>query len=578
MSGLPGLRGLAVLALLALSACGSGDEQAAQDRAPALTLALTQYPSTFHPAIDSMAAKAFILGFTRRPIVAYDPDWRIVCLLCTELPAPENGRVEVVTGNDGIARTHATYTLPEAARWGDGTPITTRDVLFSLEVGRHPATGFSNQQLYAREIEDIVAIDEKSFTVIWAEEVCDYDGLGDFSILPAHIEGPIFEAAPERYRERTAYDTDPTNPGLWFGPWRVREVAADAYVVLEANPNWWGADPPQLDPVTIRIVPNTTALEANLLSGEIDALTADGGLDLDQALAFAATHGDQFQMLYSDGLAYEHIDLDLDQPQLADVRVRRALLHAIDREAISRELFGGRQPVAHGSVHPRDPAHNPDLPTYAYDPDRAAALLDAAGWTLGPDGVRRNAEGAALRIPFGTTAANRTRELVQQIIKEQLDTVGVEAEIRNYPARVFFAEITGKRRYDGMAMYTWISAPQNPPRTTLHSEFIPTEENGWSGQNYPGYRSAEMDRLLDGLKTTCEAEPRQALWDRLQVLYAEDLPALPLYFRTSTWVLPPWLEGLRPTGHMYPSSLWATDWRDSRVAGTEMGAGGGSGD
>jgi peptide/nickel transport system substrate-binding protein len=112
-----------------------------------------------------------------------------------------------------------------------------------------------------------------------------------------------------------------------------------------------------------------------------------------------------------------------------------------------------------------------------------------------------------------------------------------------------------------MAMFAWISAPESVPRTTLHSEHIPTADNNWSGQNYTGYQNPEMDRLIEELEVELDLAKRKALWRDLQVLYAEDLPALPLYFRANSFILPQWLEGVTPTGHQFPSTLWVEEWR-----------------
>ncbi len=109
-----------------------------------------------------------------------------------------------------------------------------------------------------------------------------------------------------------------------------------------------------------------------------------------------------------------------------------------------------------------------------------------------------------------TTAGNRTRELVQQVLQSQWRRLGIDVRIRNEPARVFFGETTSKRRFSGMAMFAWISAPENVPRTTLHSEEIPSEANGWAGQNYTGFRNAEMDQLLDRLERELDRDQRRA--------------------------------------------------------------------
>src|SRR5690606_27349718 len=262
----------------------------------------------------------------------------------------------------------------------------------------------------------------------------------------------------------------------------------------------------------------------NLLSGSIDMIAGELGLTIDQALAFEKRHGDRFQIVYEPGLTYEHIDLNLDNPILADVRVRKALLMGLDREALNEQLFGGRQPVAHTSVNPLDWVHDDDVPRYEEDLDAAAALLNEAGWDQIRGGVRHNAAGEPLRLELMTTAGNRTRELVQQVLQSQWQRIGVDVRIRNEPARVFFGETMTRRRFRAMAMYAWISSPENVPRSTLHSEEIPTEANGWSGQNYPGYRTPEMDRLIDAIEVELDRDKREKMWHRLQEIYAEDLP------------------------------------------------------
>jgi peptide/nickel transport system substrate-binding protein len=151
--------------------------------------------------------------------------------------------------------------------------------------------------------------------------------------------------------------------------------------------------------------------------------------------------------------------------------------------------------------------------------------------------------------------------LVEQVLQSQWRRLGIDVRIRNEPARVFFGETTSKRRFGAMAMFAWISAPENVPRTTLHSEEIPTAANGWAGQNYTGFSNPEMDRLLDDLERELDRDKRRVMWQRVQEIYAEELPALPLYFRSDVHIWPLWLEGVVPTGHQYGSPLWVEQWR-----------------
>ncbi len=527
-----------------------------------LRIGISQYPATLHPLIDSMAAKSYVLGATHRPFTAFGPDWRPRAYLATGLPSFANGRAvrePSPEGGDGVA---TTWTLREGATWGDGTPVTTRDVVFTWQVGRHPATGVTSMEPY-RRIHRIDVVDERTFVVHDSRLTYQYDLL-DLGLLPEHLERPVFERDPATYRHRTLYVTEPTHPGLWFGPYRVAEVATGSHILLERNPTFWG-DPPWFDRVLIRVVENTAALEAHLRAGAIDMVDGGLGMSLDQALAFERRHGDRFTVRYQPGLVYEHIDLLLDNPHLARREVRQALLHALDRELLVAKLFAGKQPVAHANVHPLDAVYDPDVPVYRHDPERAVRLLQAAGYRRGADGVWVDGEGRRLSLVLMTTAGNRTRELVQQVLQGMWRRVGIEVTLKNEPARVFFGETVRRRRFRAMAMFAWISAPESVPRSTLHCDEIPREENGWSGQNYTGYCNPEMDALLDAIERELDFEKRRELWKRLQRLYAEDLPVLPLYFRVDPHIWPKWLEGVEPTGHMAPTTLGIEHWRRREV-------------
>jgi len=532
----------------------SSETRAARDQ---LVIGITQFPSSFHPNIDSMLAKTYILAMTARPFTAYDENWQLICMLCVELPTIENGLAKPETtpdGKDGIA---VTYEIQPGAAWSDGTPVSTRDVMFTWRAGRHKKSGFSVVEFY-RSLYKIDVIDEKKFTLHFDKLTFEYNAINAFNLLPAHLEEASF-TEPEKYKLRTAYDTDPTNKGLAFGPYRLTKVAPGSHVVLEPNPTWYGKAP-HFKRIVVRVIENTAALEANLLSGEIDMIAGELGLTIDQALAFEKRHGDRYAVIYKPGLIYEHIDLHLDNPILEDLRVRQALVYSIDRKAISERLFGGKQPVAHSSVNPLDWVFSTDVPTYTYDPKKAAQLLDEAGWSVRKQGIRYDKNGRKLSLEIMTTAGNRTRELVQQVLQNQWKQTGIDVAIRNQPARVFFGQTMTERRYPAMGMYAWISAPESVPRTTLHSDHIPTEANNYAGQNYPAYRNKEVDDLIERIEVELDRAKRKDMWRRLQELYATELPAIPLYFRANAFILPKWLKGLRPTGHQDPTALWVENW------------------
>tara|TARA_R110002110_G_scaffold376568_2_gene586717 strand:+ start:225906 stop:227576 length:1671 start_codon:yes stop_codon:yes gene_type:complete len=522
-----------------------------------LVIGVSQFPQGFHPNLASHVVLSLINGMTRRPFTVYDADWKLICMLCETLPSRAAGTIRDWTTPAGEEGLEVDYTIRAGATWGDGVPVTTNDVEFTWAIGRDETAGINNQELY-RRMEKIVSYDAQRFTIFWNKRTCNAEAINDFELVPAHLETAA-ASDPAAYRTRNAYDTDPTQAGLYFGPYRIASVEPGATITLEPNPSWWGKKP-AFKRITVRTIENTAALEANLLSGEIDYIAGEDGISLDQAIAFEKRHGDRFNVVFKPGLFYEHVDLRLDNPVLEDRDVRRALLHAIDRRAISERLFEGKQPVADTFVHPLDAVHTDDVRKYPFEPDTARAMLEAAGWTDIRKGIRHNAAGEPLRLEIMTTAGNRVRELVEQVIQSNLREVGVDLRIRNQPARVLFGQTIRQREFSAMAMFAWFSTPENIPRTTLHSSMIPTAENGWSGQNYTGFSNPVMDEAIDRVEVECGAEAQKRHWTTIQQTYADELPVLPLYFRANAFVMPQWLSGVTPTGHQYPSTLWIENW------------------
>lgn len=549
----------AALALLLISPAGSPTW--AKDQ---LSIGISQFAANFHPGIDAMVAKAYIQGATYQRINLFNADWRLECQLCVETPTLENGRARIITLPDGKRGMEIRIDIRPDARWGDGRPVTARDVLFGIKVGQTKDVGYSEIRGYER-IRAARAQDDKTVVMTIEGVEYTYNWFYGLFALPAHVEEPIFDslAGKADYGKNSLYNRAPTTPGLWNGPYLVAEYVAGFHVTLAPNPHW-GGPRPAFRRVHIRTIENTAALQANLLSGEIDMIAGEIGLTLDQGLEMAKDRRvtDRFSVIFQPGLIYEHIDLNLDNPLLKDRRVRQALLLGIDREGLTRQLFEERQPVAHSNIHPRDVQFDPKVRRYPFDPRQAARLLDEAGFSRrAADGVRLNAQGQRLSLDFQTTAGNRTRELVQQALLSQWRELGIETLVKNEPARLFFGETMRQRRFTGLAMYAWISAPESTPRTQMHSQNIPTAANNWAGQNYPGYFNADMDRLIESIEGELDANRRKALWAIYQNLYANELPVLPLFFRADVFVLPRPLQGVRPTGNQFPSTHWIPGWR-----------------
>src|SRR5262249_34040591 len=152
-------------------------------------------------------------------------------------------------------------------------------------------------------------------------------------------------------QKQTTFSRAPATPGLFNGPFMITDYKSGQQVVLEPNPHWAGTKP-GFKRIVLRLIENTAALQANLLSGDVDMVAGEGvGLTIDQAIALRKQNPDKFEYIFKPSLTYEHIDLKSDNPILADIKVRRALLIGIDRQTLVDRLFEGMQPVADSWVN-----------------------------------------------------------------------------------------------------------------------------------------------------------------------------------------------------------------------------------
>ena len=525
-----------------------------------LTIGMSQYPPSLHPGIEPTVAKTYAIRFGYRPIASYNDNRKMECFLCTEVPTIANGRAKTVDLGGGKKGMTVRFTLHPQAKWADGTPITSKDVAFSWSVGVKPESGFARPDVFQR-VTKVETVDAKNFVLHMNKAEYDFADLNDFALIPAHLEEPVVKAlaTPADYNKNTLYNRNPITAGLWNGPYKMAQVQSGAFVVFEPNPHWWGQKP-HFKRITIKTIENTATLEANLRSGDLDYISGVLGLSMDQGLAMSKEPALQqkYNFEFPLGLVYEHIDLNRNHPGLADKRVRQALLLGIDRETLVKQLVDGKFPVAHSWVNPLEPGFDPNATKYPFDPTRAKALLDQAGFKPAGDGIRVNAAGQRLSMEYMTTAGNKMRELVQQVLQNQWKQIGVEVVIKNVPARTFFGETLKKQQFTALAQLAWSSLPEAPPTQTLATSAIPTAANNYAGANYPQFSHPGMDKLIEEVERELDPAKRKPLWFEMQKIYTDEVPVLPLYFRTDVYVVPKWLTGLLKPGQL-PSNYYGQE-------------------
>jgi peptide/nickel transport system substrate-binding protein len=565
------LGSLALLVVLGLALAGPEDNS--------LIIGTSQEPVLLASdplnTVTSQAIKSEVELYLMDGLYRQDLDAQLQPVLVTEVATVENGRLVISQNAEGENVAEINLTLRDDVTWSDGTPITTADIQFYYDLGKTPGMPVAGPDYWARV--GLTVQDERNFTVSF-EPAQSSDLVGSpIGLLPVHVMGAAWEdvrastegLSPETDAERLAetfrgYFTefgspDAVNAGrmVYSGPFVPVRWAVGSSLEMERNPNYFDHPENQdayVQTVRYNFITDTNALLFSIVSGAVDA-TSSVSITFDQALSpqIQARAADRYRIWFVPGAIWEHIDVNqftnvqqVADLQLDDVRTRRALLYAMDRESMADALFQGLQPVAHANVSPFDPSYNPDVPQYNYDPERARELLTELGWTPGPDGIlqRTTADGRTVRfeIEFVTTAGNAVRERQQQFIAEDLRQVGIEARINNAPSNVVFAADFSSRAYEGawtgMFMFAWISSQAS----TLNAEgylcrSAPRPENNFAGQNYGGACSPEFDALRDQAVRELDFEVARPIYQEMQRIFAEEVISLPLFYRTTPYVV-----------------------------------------
>jgi peptide/nickel transport system substrate-binding protein len=449
-------------------------------------------------------------------LVGWNADWELVPRMAQEVPTLENGQWRLLPNNE----MEVTYRLRPGFKWHDGTPVTAGDAVFAWEVLRDPRVGAIRP---APVISAVTAPDASTIVVRWNTR-SHTANLG-VPLLPRHLLEAQFRENPAGIRTG-AYAARPVGNG----PYRLVEWVRGRHIRLQAVDDY-AEGRPRIPNLVFRLFP--TAAEAAAATEELHVNFA------------GARPPGEFETVRMPSLIFEHIVVNLDNPQLRDRRVRQALLYAVDRDVIRARAWGVGTEVAHTWLPPGHVAHHPGVRRYGRDLDLARRLLAEAGWSPGPDGIMRNAAGERLDLVIMTTPGNPARERTQDLLIEQWRAVGVAARKENPPD--FFQRLV-RPRFPHLAMFAWVMSPITDGYDMWHSARIPSEANRFHGTNFAGWRNEENDRLLDQIGVEVVASRRIELQRRQQEVWAEELPVLPLWFRSEVVLVHRGLTGVRPTG------------------------------
>jgi len=548
---------VAVLLLAAMLILGWLPAVPGQAAAPKdeVVIGISQEPDILVPGLGgNLAVSHEVTQALFADAVRYDEEWKLIPMQAKEVPTLENGLWKLLPNG----KMQLTWHL-KPLKWHDGVPVTAEDYVFTHRAIMNDKVPVV-ERTFEQHVENIFAPVPDTLVVTYKDHYAYANTeIIEWGPWPRHLLEKTYRENPGGL-DKLPWGNDP-KAMIGNGAYRLISWQKGSSIVVEAFPQYT-LDTPRVKRIVWRVITDTNTLTANMLSGATDAISPTGilfpvGVQLEQQIAQRRLAE---KVLFTPGLVWEHIDLNVSNPKFKDRRVRQALLYALDRQAMVDALFQGKQPVANSYLPPKHYGYNASAPKYAYTPDRAKQLFAEAGWTPGPDGVLRNAQGERFTVTIGTTAGNRVREDVEQILQNQWRKVGVELKISNQPARVFFGETTRHREFE-MAMYAWVQNPVSDCESLYTTDNIPSAQNAYNGQNTPGFSNTEMDKLCHAIPTELDQVKRVAMLKRSQAILSDELPVLPLYFRMEVSAIKNAMRNWKPTGINSSPITWnATQW------------------
>lgn len=426
--------------------------------------------------------------------------------------------------------------------WDDGRPVTADDVLFTVGVLQDPEVFTLPALTSLWQTVRVEKVDDSTVRFILREPFSPFLDYTTIGLLARHA----FESLPAAEVVARFNDKPVGN-----GPMKLTQLDAN-HVRLEPN-LFYSTRTPYLQALELWFYPDHQSLVTAEANGEIEGVSRV----LPATIASVAARP-ELQLFSSVLPNYLNITLNLDNPNapfLQEKAVRQALMLGLNREELIQSVAAGQGILAHSPILPENWAYNPDVRQYPYDPDAARALLDQNGWVdTNGDGVREM-NGKAISFTLYTNDDPLRVQLIYAIAR-QWEQIGVRAN----PLPVAFAglvnDILGPRQFEA-ALIGWETPGDPDPYPLWHSS---QAEN--PGQNYGSWRNEEADKVMEQARKTLIESERLALYAQFQTIFAEELPALLLYYPVYTYGVNEKVHNVQIGALNYPSERFAgfADW------------------
>ncbi|MBW9116806.1 ABC transporter substrate-binding protein [Rhizobium cauense] len=464
----------------------------AAERGGTLNLIVQPEPISLNPGINRLGPATFVgdkiydslLGYSAKDIK----------------PIP---RLAVSWDISADGKTY-TFRLRPGVTWHDGEPFTSKDVAFSL--GDFLPVQHARSKDLRAEIDRIETPDDLTVVFVLKAPYPAFLWSLNVAIVPAH-----------KYVGVTDYRNAPANREfIGTGPFKFAEWKKGSIIRLVRNDKYWDEGKPYLDEIDFQIVPDANSRSIAFETGQVDVLRSGDVENFDiprlSALDGVKTSEEGWEFLQPIG----YVHLNNRNPILANQKVRQAITQAIDRDFIINTIFAGYGKPINGAFSRLSAYKDTSVETtYPYDPQKAAALLDDAGYKVGTDGTRFTVK--LVPLPYGEIWSRQA-----EYLREALAAVGVKVEIQSVDVAGWFKRLT---RFDYDLAQNFVYTTADPGIGISYAyKTVKGDNAGSTGGNVNGYSNPEVDTLLDQGAHELDVAKRKEIYSKVQQILSRDVP------------------------------------------------------
>jgi peptide/nickel transport system substrate-binding protein len=471
------------------------------------------------------------------------------------LDAAGNITTTVTSVITDVQQLSITYRWNKNLTWADGIPLTAADSLFAYELARQQAPLGEEARLLLDRTANYEQIDDYTPKAVLQPDLIGSTFVLSYWLpLPRHL---LKDIAPTEIRT-SSYAKKP----IGYGPYMLESRSSNE-IRFVRNPHYFGTIP-STSQVVLTSMSGIDMIRANLQNGNLDVAITDR-IAVDQYAFIDQDSRAGLPVEYYRSPVWEHIDFNLDVQVLQDIRVRRAIAYGFNRQALADILFNGRSPKLDSWILPgqRGAADPAELRIYEYDPATANQLLDEAGYVMTESGVRASRQGLTLTLQLVTTTGSPIREEIAKRFEADMQAIGIDVEVEYLsPEELFSPSGPLFLRQFELALFAWIATPDPAGLQLWSCAAVPSETNGWIGNNFAGWCMRDADYAVKLAAKSLESNEQKAQYLVQQQLFTREIPSLPLFQRLGAVIHSAKVNGVAPDP-IAPATWNIAEWTRS---------------